>query len=104
MYVEKKKIKGKDYYYLKISARKGDMVKTKTAGYLGKAPMSKKQIEKKVSEIPKKKIELAKKELEKSFDSLDLKFLSEEQLNYYLQLSKYERYKFKRNLEKRNGI
>lgn len=63
MYVEKKKIGNKVYNYLKISARAGGKVKTKTIAYLGKHPMTEKQIKEKIAAIPKSKIEAAKKEL-----------------------------------------
>ena len=45
MYVEKKRISGKDYYYLKASVRKGDKVTTKTIAYLGKGDKNKEEIE-----------------------------------------------------------
>ena len=80
MYVEKKKINGNTYYYLKISARDGNRVKTKTIAYLGKEPMSKKQIEEKIAGIKKSKIKLAGKELKESFVNLNKEFLKEEQL------------------------
>lgn len=65
MYIEKKKIHDKIYYYLKISARDGKKVKTKTIAYLGKEPMSKKELDEKINKISKKKIEQAKNELKK---------------------------------------
>ena len=45
MYVEKKKISGKFYYYLKSSSREGNKIITKTIAYLGKGDMSKKELE-----------------------------------------------------------
>jgi len=63
MYIEKKKIGGRTYNYLRISVRTGDKVKTKTVAYLGKDPMTEKQIRKKIAAIPKSIIETAKKEL-----------------------------------------
>ena len=54
MYVEKKRISGKEYYYLKKSARRDNKVSTQTVAYLGKAPMSKKQIEKKIKDFDNK--------------------------------------------------
>ena len=78
MYVEKKKIKGHVYNYLKMSARKSNQVKTKTIAYLGKEPMSKKKIQERIAAIPKSKIEAVKKELRG--EDLNLSFLSLKQL------------------------
>ena len=50
MYIVKKKIHGKEYYYLVSSQRKEGKVKTKTLAYLGKI---KKNAEKKAKEIIK---------------------------------------------------
>ncbi len=50
-FIVKKKINGKDYYYLNENKRVGDKVKTKTLAYLGK---TKKDAEKKKIEIMKK--------------------------------------------------
>lgn len=84
MHVEKKKIGKGIYSYLRISARAGDKIKTKTIAYLGKEPMAKKQIEEKIQAIPKSRIEAAKKalkeELEESFRDINTKFLAEKQL------------------------
>ena len=44
MYVERKEIGGKTYYYLKASVRMGDKVMTKTLAYLGKGDMTKKML------------------------------------------------------------
>ncbi len=54
MYVEKKKISGKEYYYLKASIRKDGKVTTKTIAYLGKGNMSKKELEQAVKKHEKK--------------------------------------------------
>ena len=35
MFIEKKIVNGKPYYYLKHSFREGDKVKTKTLAYIG---------------------------------------------------------------------
>src|SRR3989344_5587883 len=48
MFIVKKKIAGKEYYYLRTSERKEGKVKAKTIAYLGK---SKKEAEQKVKEI-----------------------------------------------------
>ena len=49
-FVVKKKIAGKEYYYLQKSVRKGDKVKSKCLGYLGKTKI---QADKKAKEIIK---------------------------------------------------
>src|SRR3989344_6920303 len=51
MFIVKKNISGKDYYYLQQSVRKGNKVTSKTVAYLGK---TKEEAEKKKSEIEKK--------------------------------------------------
>src|SRR3989338_2939736 len=51
MFIVKKKIAGKEYYYLRTSERKEGKVKAKTIAYLGK---SKKEAEQKVKEIMQK--------------------------------------------------
>ena len=51
MYIVKKKISGKDYYYLNKSFRKGDKVISKNIAYLGK---NKKEAEEKAKEIIEK--------------------------------------------------
>jgi len=56
MFIVKKTINGKDYYYLNKSTREGDKVISKTIAYLGK---NKKEAEAKAEEI-KKKIEAGK--------------------------------------------
>ncbi len=67
MYIEKKKIGKRVYNYLKASFRVNNKVKTKTIAYLGKEPMSKKEIEKKIAKIPKSKIEELKKDFNQEF-------------------------------------
>ena len=57
MYVEKKRIGKNEYNYLKMSVRVGSKVKIKTVAYLGKDPMSKDDIKKKIAKIPKSRIE-----------------------------------------------
>ncbi|MBI4116746.1 glycine--tRNA ligase [Candidatus Pacearchaeota archaeon] len=61
-FIVKKKIRGKDYYYLNENKRIGGKVKTKTLAYLGK---NKKDAEKKAKEIAKIKIDETKKTSEK---------------------------------------
>ncbi len=78
MYIEKKKIHGNTYNYLKISVRVGNKVRTKTVAYLGKEPMNKKELEKKVSAVPKSKIEAVRKEL--AGEDQNKLFLTERQL------------------------
>jgi len=56
MYVEKKKISGKEYYYLKSSSRKGSKIITKTIAYLGKGDMSKKELEEAIKKHESKPI------------------------------------------------
>lgn len=62
MYIEKKKIAGKVYNYLKISVRFKDKVTTKTVAYLGAGDMSKEEVENAITKVPKLKIEKIKKE------------------------------------------
>ncbi len=61
-FIVKKKIKGKDYYYLNENKRVEGKVKTKTLAYLGK---NKKDAEKKAKEIAKIKMNEIKKTDEK---------------------------------------
>ena len=56
MYVEKKRIGNNLYHYARISVRCGKVVKTKTVAYLGKEPMTHKEINEKMKKIPKKVI------------------------------------------------
>jgi Fic family protein len=92
MYVEKKKIGNKRYYYLKISARSGNKTKTKTIAYLGKEPMTKQQIKEKVQAVLKSKIEAAKtalkEELKESIGDINTKFLSKKQLERLKEIKK----------------
>ena len=48
MFIAKKKISGKDYFYLQKSIREGDKVKSKCVAYLGK---DKEDAEKKAEKI-----------------------------------------------------
>jgi len=90
MFVEKKKISGKEYFYLRISAREGDRVQTKTVAYLGKAPMTKKEIEKKISKISKSKIESVKKQLKEELLGIDVnaQFLTQDQFKKLSSIKK----------------
>ena len=89
MYVEKKKINGKIYNYLRVSVRSGKKVKTKTIAYLGKDPMTKKELNNKISKFSKKKIEYIKGSLKKELeDKTNLKFLSEKQLEKLSEIKK----------------
>ncbi len=51
MYVEKKNIGPKSYFYLKESKRENGKIKTRTVSYLGKASMTRKELNEKVKEI-----------------------------------------------------
>jgi glycyl-tRNA synthetase len=59
MFIVKKEIKGKDYYYLRESKREDGKVKAKTIAYLGK---SKKEAEKKAKEFKLEKKEIPMQE------------------------------------------
>jgi hypothetical protein len=51
MYIVKKKVKGKEYYYLNKAVRENGKVKSKNVAYLGK---DKQEAEKKAKEITEK--------------------------------------------------
>lgn len=51
MFVEKKKIKGKSYLYLRKSTREGKKTSTKTIAYLGKATMKKAELQRKIKKF-----------------------------------------------------
>lgn len=87
MYVEKKKIGKNNYYYLKLSIRDKDKIKTKTIAYLGKAPMSRKELKSRIAKIPKSKIENVKSELKVSSD-INKEFLSKNQFTGLENLKK----------------
>ena len=87
MYIEKKKIGNNVYNYLKISARVGDKVKTKTVSYLGKEPMGKSELNKKIEKISKSKISKMVEEL-KSESDVDKEFLNEKQLSELEKIKK----------------
>lgn len=92
MYVEKKKIGANVYNYLKVSFRINNKVKTKTIAYLGKEPMTKKEIENKIVNIPKSEIKLeiesAKKELREEIINANNLFLTKEQLGRLNKIKK----------------
>ena len=75
MFIEKKIINGKPYYYLKASFRFGDKIKTKTLAYIGDKK-DKEKIEKLKKKFNKKRLDLIKKDLgkeilkEKNWNSL----------------------------------
>jgi len=73
MYIEKKKIAGKKYNYLKISVRFKDNVTTKTVAYLGSGDMSKEELNKAIAKIPKSKIESIKKEAVEKLKTREVK-------------------------------
>ncbi len=79
MYIEKKKIGQSIYNYLKISVRVGDKVRTKTLAYLGKEPMSKKEIDESIAKIPLSRLDEARAELMASED-VNSQFLTKEQI------------------------
>ncbi len=77
MYIVKKKIKGKEYYYLRKSIREGKKVRSKTVSYLGK---SRGEAEKKAKEIigklEKEKIkkqEIVEREMKERFEKVEEK-------------------------------
>jgi len=73
MFIVKKKISGKEYYYLQKSVREGDKVKSKMVAYLGK---DLKKAEKKASLIKTASIDTSKKQVSK----LEQKEISIEEL------------------------
>jgi len=86
--VEKKRIGKNTYNYLKISVRLGNNVKTKTIAYLGKEPMDKNDLKKKIAKISKSKIEEIKQELKNEPISINKEFLSEIQIKEIEKLKK----------------
>lgn len=85
MYVEKKTIGGKSYFYLKESKRKKGKIKTRTVSYLGKATMSRKELSKRVKEAE---------------EHINEEFLSREQLEH-LEKIKEDFSKKIKNLDKK---
>ncbi|MBI5393596.1 Fic family protein [Candidatus Woesearchaeota archaeon] len=78
MFVEKKLIGNNSYYYLRISVRDKDKVRTKTIAYLGKKKLTNKQLLKEIKKIPLHKIKEIKKMMKQSQQKKDL-FLSDAQ-------------------------
>lgn len=72
MFVEKKKIKGKMYLYLRKSTRRGKKIKTKTVAYLGKASMKRAELQRKI-----KKFRVMEEGI--PYPDLNLQFLTAEQ-------------------------
>ncbi|MBI5880536.1 Fic family protein [archaeon] len=97
MFIEKKKIGKGTYNYLRISARVGGTVKTKTIAYLGKGNMGKAELEKAVSSIPKRQLDEAKAALAGSSEDLNKAFLSDAQLGKMAELKRDFARKLKSN-------
>lgn len=77
MYIVKKKINGKDYYYLRKSVREGKNVKSVNIAYLGK---SKEEAEKKMKELDKEKIKNPENKDKKMEEKKEQKRLTIEEL------------------------
>lgn len=75
MFITKKKISGKEYYYLQKSIREGNKVKSKMVAYLGK---SRKGAEKKAEEIKNRSVD--KNNEEKQPAKLEFKKISVDEL------------------------
>ncbi len=81
MYITKKTIKGKDYYYLRKSVREGEKVKSVNVAYLGKdLNEAKKKMEEIVRKQNEEQVEKNKKQIEPSLKSMkDKKLTTEKQ-------------------------
>ncbi len=83
MYLERKIISGKKYNYLKVSARHGSKVRTRTVAYIGKGSLTKDMLENALS-THRKKAEIVKsgllEELKMEAKNLTENFLPKEQL------------------------
>ncbi|MBS3167107.1 Fic family protein [Candidatus Woesearchaeota archaeon] len=77
MFIEKKKIGKNKYIYLRISSRLGNKTKTKTVSYLGKEPLTKKQIDEKISKIPQSKIKEIELEIKRDLKNKEFKINEE---------------------------
>ena len=88
VYIYKKSVGKKDYYYLRASVRKGSKVISKDIAYLGDSITKTK---KELSKLTK-----YKSEIKKSYRKINL-FL---ELNYYLEMAKEKKYKVDELLEK----
>ncbi|MBI3032200.1 Fic family protein [Candidatus Woesearchaeota archaeon] len=80
MHIEKKNIQGKNYYYARVSARVGNKVKKKTVAYLGKDPISKKELNKKIKRISSTKVNFILKNMKEDKEDWNIVFLSSEEL------------------------
>lgn len=80
MHIEKKTIQGKNYYYARVSARVGNKVKKKTIAYLGKEPISQKELKKQVAKISSTKVNFILKEMKEDQEDWNIVFLSQEEL------------------------
>lgn len=87
MYIEKKKIKGKEYYYARVSVRSGNTVKSKTVAYLGSGTMSKKELKKAIASIPMEKISAAGKEQNRDI-SLQEEYLTTKEIEQLSEIKK----------------
>ncbi|MEK6867860.1 MAG: Fic family protein [Nanoarchaeota archaeon] len=86
MYIEKKKIKGKEYYYARVSVRSGNTVKSKTLAYLGLGTMTKKELKKAVARIPKEKISAVGEERNRGAP-LQQKYLTARQIDQISEIN-----------------
>ncbi len=102
MYLEKKKINGEVYNYLKLSIRQGNKVRTKTVVYLGKDNLSKEHLKSLIAKY-KTKEQKIKEETLKEFMSEEHKiiesFLSESEISKLEQIKSIFRKKIN-NLDK----
>ena len=82
MYLEKKHIGGRKYNYLKVSARQGDKVRTRTVAYIGKGSLTKGMLKKELS-LYKRKAEIVKSDLLE-----ELKIEAKSRAEYFLAKEK----------------
>lgn len=81
VFIVKKTISGKEYYYLNENKRINGKVKTKTIAYLGKSKKEAKEKAKKIiKELEKKKDEKTSKEFSEKFSELEKKEISIDEL------------------------
>jgi len=93
MYIVKKNIKGKEYYYLNKAVRTGEKVISKNIAYLGK---DKQEAEKKAKEIMEKKLIENNKEKQKS--------ISREETSEHSELSNKNKTKTQEGSKKPLGV
>jgi len=89
MYLEKKKINGKIYNYLKLSVRHGNKVRTKTVVYLGKGNIPKENLKSLITKnkMKEKKIkEITLKDLMSEEHKIVESFLSESEISKLEQI------------------